>query len=623
MGVLKVRGLFENMVDVHVYAPVSAEEAEVADGGAATALAQQNGEIRLMLRLTCGLTVILVAAVCVLMSWQISQQRQIHELMHQQHRPFEVKQPKPEPAQPAPAPMTITTEDGVHISLITTPSQTASSSPSSSKPVPTSSPKPLALGTSPSSVPFPKIVGINKVRGMSSHSSCGWKGESMPPLQDWTMLRQSRPSTLHDHVTGVARRLFAVGEAKMASMYETCTCLTIDTALHRLDPKITNGREEVFVSTGDIGDMWLRDSAGQMKPYIHLAKNDPALQSTLEGVIRLQLRLFLEDPYANSFSSKPRPKTGSMGGNDVGGWVATRNFELDSVCYVVALVHEYWQATGRTEALGINDKLFGFQAFVRGMLDLFKVEQEHGKKSTYTHFSLKAALGMGTPVGRTGMVWSGFRPSDDAQEYGYHIPDNMFASIALAQCAELLTSVFEAGPLVAEVLAMKADIDKGIDEYGTTQHKTFGRIYAYETDGLGNFKLMDDANVPSLLSIPYLGYSSPHHDTAQLYANTRKFILSPENPYYYASNVAQGVGSPHTRGECIWPMSIIMRGLTAESSEEVEAALRMAMGTDGDTLYMHESFKASDPSDYTRGWFGWVNALFSQLVDKYMENRGI
>ena len=194
----------------------------------------------------------------------------------------------------------------------------------------------------------------------------------------------------------------------------------------------------------------------------------------------------------------------------------------------------------------------------------------------------------------------------------------MFASVSLTKAAEILETVFDAHGLRDEVLAMKSKIDAGIDKYGTTEHPRFGRIYAYETDGEGHYNLMDDANVPSLLSIPYLGYSSPHHNTSAIYANTRRFVLSRDNPYFFGSGSVQGVGSPHTSHGCVWPMAILMQGLTATSKSEVEWALRAAMDTDGGTLYIHESMRPESPKDYTRGWFGWANALFPELVDKYL-----
>eukprot|EP00300_Choanocystis_sp_HF-7_P011180 c17345_g1_i2.p1 GENE.c17345_g1_i2~~c17345_g1_i2.p1 ORF type:complete len:484 (-),score=91.69 c17345_g1_i2:750-1991(-) len=413
----------------------------------------------------------------------------------------------------------------------------------------------------------------------------------------------------------------------MASMYETCTCLTMDTAMHRMSSSENHNREETFVATGDIPDMWLRDSSGQIRPYAALATADEALQDVLEGVMRLQQRFFLEDPYGNAFRPHFRAKTGLLGGNDVGGWVATRNYELDSVGCVISMLHHYWKATGRTGALGLHDKEFGFQAFIKGMLDQFETEQHHTQRSEYSHFSLpdKEAVNMGGGRTYTGMVWSGFRPSDDAQTYGYHIPDNMLAAVSLSQAAEILDKVFGDHELRDRALEMRSRIDKGIEEYGTTEHPKYGRIYAYESDGNGHFNLMDDANVPSLLAIPYLNYTSPLHDTKAIYANTRQFILSHDNPFFFTSSngAVQGIGSPHTQDGCIWPMSILMRGLTATSKEEVEASLRMAMDTDADTLYMHESFRKNDPSDYTRGWFGWPNALFSELVDKYMKLEGI
>eukprot|EP00300_Choanocystis_sp_HF-7_P011179 c17345_g1_i1.p2 GENE.c17345_g1_i1~~c17345_g1_i1.p2 ORF type:complete len:127 (-),score=11.33 c17345_g1_i1:530-910(-) len=123
------------------------------------------------------------------------------------------------------------------------------------------------------------------MRGYASESSCGWKGENMPPVMDWALARSKRPAALQQHIADVSSRLLARGEKKMASMYETCTCLTMDTAMHRMSSSENHNREETFVATGDIPDMWLRDSSGQIRPYAALATADEALQDVLEGFV--------------------------------------------------------------------------------------------------------------------------------------------------------------------------------------------------------------------------------------------------------------------------------------------------------------------------------------------------
>ena len=224
--------------------------------------------------------------------------------------------------------------------------------------------------------------------------------------------------------------------------------------------------------------------------------------------------------------------------------------------------------------------------------------------------------GRGEPVAVTGMTWSGFRPSDDACVYGYLIPSNMFAVVTLGYTAEIMRTVFgdEALALRAEKLA--AEIRAGIEKYGVVEHPQFGRMYAYETDGMGHYTFMDDANVPSLMSIPYLGYCSADDET---YKNTRAYVLSKENPYYYEGTAAKGIGSPHTPENYIWHIALSMQGLTSTSVDECKELLHMLTTCDADTGFMHEGFHKDDPAQFTRPWFAWSNSLFSEFVLKCLD----
>jgi uncharacterized protein len=122
---------------------------------------------------------------------------------------------------------------------------------------------------------------------------------------------------------------------------------------------------------------------------------------------------------------------------------------------------------------------------------------------------------------------------------------------------------------------------------------------------------MDDANVPSLLSLPYLGAVAPTDPT---YLNTRKMILSSDNPYYFRGTSAEGVGGPHVGINMIWPLAIIMRALTASDDREIIECLKTLQRTHAGTGFMHESFDKDDPSKFTRSWFAWANTLFGELI---------
>lgn len=258
------------------------------------------------------------------------------------------------------------------------------------------------------------------------------------------------------------------------------------------------------------------------------------------------------------------------------------------------------------------------------ILDLFTVEQDHSKSPYYfrrTNCPPTDTLthdGHGAPVAVTGMTWSGFRPSDDACVYGYLIPSNMFAVVTLGYTAEIMREIYKDGEVAARAEKLASEIRDGIEKYGVVEHPKFGKMYAYETDGLGNYVFMDDANVPSLMSIPYLGYCSADDE---IYKNTRAFVLSKENPYYYEGTAAKGVGSPHTPPEYIWHIALSMQGLTSRDPEECKALLHMLKTTDDGKGFMHEGFHKDDPSRFTRPWFAWSNSLFSEFVLKCMDEN--
>lgn len=394
---------------------------------------------------------------------------------------------------------------------------------------------------------------------------------------------------------------------KLLDMFKKCYPNTLETTTRTLDDR------SVFVITGDIPAMWLRDSSAQLRPYLPLAAEDPELQGVFEGAIRSQIRCVLLDPYANAFNEAANDQRYDQDLTELSPWVWERKYEIDSLCYPLQLAYLYWKETGRTE---IFDD--AFRSAVHTTIELWKTEQRHGQDSPYRFARTDCPPSdtlrnnrMGMPVNYTGMTWSGFRPSDDACTFGYLIPSNMFAVVVLRYVEEITRDVWndpEGALLAAE---LREEIEFGIRTYGTVLHPKYGRIYAYETDGFGNFNLMDDANVPSLLSIPYLGYADA---SDPVYVNTRAFLLSEDNPYYYAGQSAKGIGSPHTPAGYIWPISLIMQGLTTDSEAEVREVLELLQRTDADTGFMHEGFHADNPAEYTRPWFAWANSLFGEFM---------
>jgi hypothetical protein len=222
----------------------------------------------------------------------------------------------------------------------------------------------------------------------------------------------------------------------------------------------------------------------------------------------------------------------------------------------------------------------------------------------------------------TGMTWTAARPSDDPAERPFLIPANAFAVVELRHAAELAVALWGEESMARTARRIASTIDAGIQQHGIVRHAKYGRIYAYEVDGMGNSVLMDDANVPSLLSLPYLGYEYDE----EVYANTRRFILSEDNPHYSCSLNKRvcGIGSGHVAWaikDNIWPMSQVMQALTASDVHEKIDLLQQLLqttaadNTDGGyTGWMHEAYDANDPTRFTRPWFCWVDALFAELV---------
>jgi uncharacterized protein len=372
----------------------------------------------------------------------------------------------------------------------------------------------------------------------------------------------------------------------------------------------------VFVITGDIPAMWLRDSAAQVQPYLRLAKSDPVIADLLVGVVKRQMAMVLIDPYANAFNEAPNGHCHNRDKTDMGPWIWERKYELDSLCAPLKLAFDLWQATGLTKHLNAD-----FVQASRLIVATIKQEQRHTEsRYSFQRFDCPPSDtlshdGRGSAVGYTGMSWSGFRPSDDSCRYHYLVPSNMFAVVALQNLAAL---PLNDPALAAEALALAGEIREGIEAFGKVRHTEFGEIYAYEVDGVGNHNFMDDANVPSLLAMPYLGYCAADDP---IYLNTRAFVLSKGNPYYYSGKVASGIGSPHTPPDYIWPISLCMQGLTAQTREEKMAMLNMLLKTDAGTGLMHEGFHKDDASQFTRPWFAWANSLFAEFVMSVMDDQ--
>ncbi len=403
---------------------------------------------------------------------------------------------------------------------------------------------------------------------------------------------------------------FLGNDSELAWLFSNCFPNTLDTTVSFAEKE---GRPDTFVITGDIHAMWLRDSSAQVWPYVSLAPQDPQLKDLIAGVINRQVKCIHIDPYANAFNDGPGQSEWMNDLTDMKPELHERKWEVDSLCYPVRLAHGYWKATGDTSVFDAS-----WSSAMRLIIKTFREQQRKESPGPYKFQRVTgwqtdtvAGAGYGNPVNPVGLIVSIFRPSDDATIWPFLIPSNYFAVRSLRQMGEIAASVTQDEALLADATALADEVDAALAKYARATHPEHGEIIPYETDGYYNYNFMDDANVPSLLSMPYLG-TIDRDDP--LYRRTRKFVLSRSNPYYFSGISGHGVGSPHTGLNRIWPIAITMKALTASNDYDIVSSLRMLKNTHAATGFMHESFMKEDPTQFTRKWFAWANTLFGELV---------
>ncbi|WP_053982911.1 glycoside hydrolase family 125 protein [Niameybacter massiliensis] len=422
-------------------------------------------------------------------------------------------------------------------------------------------------------------------------------------------MEKQLPQSMQNLLEEVRTKL--AGDEKLIKMFENCYTNTLDTTVKKMEDGTT------YVITGDIPAMWLRDSVCQLRPYYVLAEKDPEIADMIEGLVRRQMKYILIDAYANAFNEEANGNCWEKDETDQCDWIWERKYEIDSLCFPVQMSYLLWKNTGRTAQFDEE-----YVKAIYRIIEVFRTEQDHENKSPYNfirhgcyYTDTLSRDGKGALVkSNIGLTWSGFRPSDDACMYGYLIPSNMFAEVIMGYVVEIATEVLKNEELAKLAAELKAELREAIEAYGTLSNYQYGKVYAYEVDGFGQYNIMDDANLPSLLSIPYIGYVN---EDDEVYQNTRKMILSEMNPYFYKGAAAQGIGSPHTPVNYIWHISLAMQGLTSNDMEYKKSILEMMKNTDGGKELMHEGFNVDDPAQYTREWFSWANAMFCELVLDY------
>lgn len=407
---------------------------------------------------------------------------------------------------------------------------------------------------------------------------------------------------------------------KLAWMFRNCFPNTLDTTVH-FDENGNGGLGDTFIYTGDISAMWLRDSGAQVWPYVPYTIVDTKLRKMIAGTILRQFQLIKIDPYANAFNDGPKGSEWESDRTDkkIDPNVHERKWEIDSHCYPIRLAYKYWKTTGDASVFG-EDWLDA----IRITLDTFRDQQRKDgtgpyffRRRTDRQLDTKCCDGWGNPARACGLIASSFRPSDDATTFEFLVPSNFFAVQSLRQAAEILLTVNSQVKLAKECNELADEVEKALKKHAVVEHPKFGKIYAFEVDGFGNAFMMDDANVPSLLSLAYLG-AVPADDP--IYQNTRDFVWSEWNPYFFKGKAGEGIGGPHIGYDMVWPMSIMMRAFTSDDDKEIKKCVEMLMETDAGTGFMHESFHKDNPKNFTREWFAWQNSLFGELIIYLIDN---
>ena len=394
-------------------------------------------------------------------------------------------------------------------------------------------------------------------------------------------------------------------------LFENCFPNTLDTTVFYEEH---NGVPDTYVITGDIDAMWLRDSSAQVHPYLSLAATDKKLKQLIAGVINRQVKCILKDPYANAFyKDENQVSEWKSDLTDMKPGIHERKWEIDSLCFPIRLAYGYWKTTGDVKPFTAD-----WKQSIQLTVQTFKEQQRKNGNGPYSFQRTTAWAtdgvplgGYGYPVKPVGLVCSMFRPSDDATIFPFLIPSNFFAVVSLKQAAEILNTVYKDATLANACNDLAKEIANALQQYATVEHAQFGKVYAYEVNGFGSFNLMDDANNPDLLSLPYLEAIKPDD---VVYTRTRNLVLSTENPFFFKGKVAEGIGGPHAGMDMIWPLGITMRALTSNDDKEMTKCIQMLITSNAGTGFMHESFHKDDASKFTRKWFAWSNTLFGELI---------
>ncbi len=411
----------------------------------------------------------------------------------------------------------------------------------------------------------------------------------------------------------IARVSGMIADPELAWLFGNCYPNTLDTTVAM---GTVEGKPDAFVITGDIPCLWLRDSAAQVRPYLHLAKQDAGLRELFRGLIGRHARSVLIDPYANAFMHNPDEKTSLVWAKEddteMRPGVAERKWEIDSLCYVVRLAYGYWRETGDKAPFDAT-----WAESARAIVRTFREQQRKDGPGPYkfqrTNKQPSETLqaGLGLPTRKVGLIHSAFRPSDDACIFPLFVPANLFAMTALRELAAVASEARGDAALARDAAALADEVEQALARHGAMTRPDGREVWAYEVDGYGNALFMDDANVPSLSGLAWLGCVSANDAR---WRRTRDAAWSPANPWFFRGKAGEGIGGPHQGEDFIWPMSLIVRALSSGDDATILACLRTLKATHAGTGFMHEAFHKDDAAKFTRDWFAWANGLFGELI---------